>query len=76
MNEKVCPHGVPLRGCPDWRGGWNGGVSECGCCFTTFGFVDIGSINSTCGTIKSWQPKNRCGQCGGAYIETQWGDAT
>jgi hypothetical protein len=74
QETRVCQHGVPLRSFPNWSGGWMGGVSECSCCFSVFGYIDSGSFGATGGKSSSWQPRNLCAMCGGKYVETAWGD--
>lgn len=46
-----------------------GGVSECACCYSVFGYIDSGSMSADGYESRIWQPKNRCATCGGKYIE-------
>ena len=63
---KRCEHGSD--GINHFSGGWNGGVSKCDCCGATVLYVDSASYGDY---IKSrtWEPKNKCGTCGGKYVD-------
>jgi hypothetical protein len=68
-----CEHGATLGSVPNWSGGWAGGVSKCSCCFSTFGYSDSGSYGMDRGKVTTWQPKDKCGTCGGKYVTHSWG---
>ena len=69
-----CEHGISggRQLSPD--DGWNGPVSQCGCCNRWFGYIDSGSFGSRGSKGRSWTPKDRCGHCGGKYESWQMGD--
>lgn len=67
-----CEHGAAFDDETISPLGWNGPVSRCGCCGCLFGYVDEGSFSLERQWSRTWLPKNRCGQCGGAYVEDEY----
>jgi len=67
MKNFKCEHGSD--GNHQFPGSWNGGVSQCSCCGGLILYIDSFSGNFE-GDYKSvsWQPKDKCGICGGGYI--------
>ncbi len=75
MSRMVCEHGKQAGSVPNWQGGWNGPSSRCSCCLSIFGYIDSFSAGSDSGHSRSWQPKDKCEQCGGKYVEHSWGSS-
>lgn len=44
---------------------WNGPISQCAICGTSFGYIDSGNSN---GTGRYWFPRDRCSSHGGDYV--------
>lgn len=68
--DTTCEHGrqFGVSGVP--AGGWSGPVGKCGCCRSTFVYLEHGSISSSGHSAgKFWSPKDRCGGCGGSCHE-------
>jgi hypothetical protein len=66
----ACEHGREAEnGIP--KGGWAGGVGTCGCCGSTFVWINAGRHNMKTGAgwTRTWLPQDRCGPCGGKYVE-------
>ena len=69
-----CEHGVHAGGSTLPTGGWNGPVGRCSCCLSHFGYLEHGSYGADgSGSSKVWTPRDRCGSCGGHYVESSWG---
>ena len=66
---RTCPHGLAFRNMQLPPGGWNGGVSECACCYGTFGYIDWATYGPGRARSHTWTPKSRCATCGGAYVD-------
>lgn len=67
ISPHICSHGRrPSSGpraarCP---------VLHCTCCGSRFGVVgSVFGLGNGEAEIKTWQPRNRCGPCGGGYIK-------
>lgn len=68
MSLPKCEHGVS-RGDGRYVGTYNAPFSECGCCGTMFPYIDSASFGMNEVKSRTWTPKDRCGACGGQYIE-------
>lgn len=66
-----CEHGV-AGDHKRFIGQWNSPFSKCGCCGVLFPYSDQGSVSSRGFWSRTWQPKDRCGQCGGGYVEDEY----
>lgn len=71
MGLPKCEHGVSAA---DGRfvGEWNAPFSTCECCGVRFPYCDTGSISARGFESRTWQPRNKCGQCGGGYVEESY----
>lgn len=70
LTDRVCEHGSPLGQHQLPAGGWSGGISECKCCLSKFGYIDSFGMftDSTTGETKTSgtrTDKKRCRTCGG-----------
>ena len=72
IKDYVCEHGV-RHGEKDAGEPivWAGPIGTCECCGRVFFYADSGGWSGK-GRITSriWQPRNRCGRCGGGYRES------
>lgn len=67
--ERKCEHGAQMAVAKLPDGSWMGGVSHCGCCYSAFGYIDSGGMSQYGQAAgRFWNPKDRCAQCGGAYV--------
>lgn len=66
---RTCPHGVAFRNMQLPEGAWAGGVSECVCCYGTFGYIDSAMWGPNRTKTHTWTPKTLCGTCGGRYVD-------
>jgi hypothetical protein len=63
----ACEHGV--EGLTGLTGPWAGGIGKCDCCGNFIYYIDcFGSNGYGSWTASTWEPKNRCGQCGGKQV--------
>ena|SRR5690242_14413563 len=67
--DRRCPHGLAFRNCHLPAGAWNGPLSECACCYGTFGYLDSASFSAGRTTSRTWMPRHLCGACGGKYVD-------
>lgn len=63
-----CEHGA-TRNTPMRVDLWNGPIARCGCCGTFFGYINTGSVGPDGCHSRTWVPDDRCGSCGGKYVE-------
>ena len=63
-----CEHGVS-EGDGRFQGAYNCPFSRCLCCGTHFPYIDSGSFGADEIKTRTWTPKDRCGACGGEYVE-------
>jgi hypothetical protein len=70
IKDYVCEHGVRHGGNENAEPVvWNGPVGTCECCGRGFTYLDSFNFSKAGSSGRSWNPKNRCGSCGGRYKE-------
>jgi len=78
MAEEYCVHGAEVESHKKWPEGlaFACPIGTCSCCRSKFTYIDQASYSYDEETGEEeewsliWTPEDKCGKCGGKYVET------